>query len=379
MADARVQDLWVFPVKGCRGVRVTSARVTPTGLEHDRCWCIVDRDGVNVAALEAISKRKMPALATISVALGPTSLTLTAEGMPPLELPLGEAAYRGEEDVRVECSGKSTTSGGGWSFGFIAGKAHAEGSAWVSAYLNRPVDGPDGQPGEDGLPGKLVSGKRKATSYSLVRTLNDGGLAMEAYPPIFPIIAKSKSDPDVQQRFAGNVRQFSDFAPFLLVNQESARFLASEAGVDHYPIASFRGNIVVDTDVAWEEETWTHVDIVSCAGGPPLTIRKIKECPRCTVPCRDEVTGNYLFPGDNLKLWTTLKRVFPDKAVDADWGNWAGVFFGVYFGHGAQTGATLRVGDRVVVRQYGDTTSGWPMVAKWLLASVLLRLAAAPL
>jgi len=276
----------------------------------------------------------------------------------------------------VECSGKSTTSGGGWSFGFIAGKAHAAGSAWVSAYLNRKADTQEG-----GIGDRLVSGKRKLSRYSLVRTLNNG-LSMEAYPPIFPVIAKSKTVPEYKERFAGNYRQFSDFAPFLLVNQQSERFLASVAGLESYPIASFRGNIVVRSDGAWEEEAWAVVDVcspTSARATPALTLRKIKECPRCNVPCRDELTGKFLFPDDSLKLWKVLKHVFPLKAGDPEWGNWAGVFFGVYFGHAGRAGGTVRVGDRLVVRQYADTRTGWPLVTKWLLTSVMVRLACAAL
>ena len=34
----RVEELWVFPVKGCRGVRVAEATLTSTGLALDRAW-----------------------------------------------------------------------------------------------------------------------------------------------------------------------------------------------------------------------------------------------------------------------------------------------------------------------------------------------------
>merc|ERR1712150_277754 len=69
---------------------------------------------------------------------------------------------------------------------------------------------------------------------------------------------------------------------------------------------------------------------------------------RCTVPCRDHATGAWLFPDDMLKLWKELKKVFPEKAKNPDWGSWAGVCFGVYFGTGGREG-TLRVGDCLVV------------------------------
>ncbi|MEK7615303.1 MAG: MOSC N-terminal beta barrel domain-containing protein [Patescibacteria group bacterium] len=55
----RVSELWVYPVKSCRGVRVVEAKVGPTGFQYDREWMIVDEKGLFV------SQRKDPILATI--------------------------------------------------------------------------------------------------------------------------------------------------------------------------------------------------------------------------------------------------------------------------------------------------------------------------
>ena len=105
-------------------------------------------------------------------------------------------------------------------------------------------------------------------------------------------------------------------------------------------------------------------------------------CPRCTVPCRDGHSGGFLFPAHKLKLWDVLKRAFPGKFGDPEWGSWAGAFFGVYFGHAGAEGATLSVGDAIVVRE----TTSWdahlqrPLLARaaaalwawaaWLAAAV---------
>jgi hypothetical protein len=43
-------------------------------------------------------------------------------------------------------------------------------------------------------------------------------------------------------------------------------------------------------------------------------------------------------------LWKVLKRVFPSKFSDPEWGSWAGVFMGVYIGHNGMEGK-LAVGD----------------------------------
>jgi uncharacterized protein YcbX len=40
---ATIAALFVYPVKGCRGIALSSARVTERGLEHDREWMVVAR------------------------------------------------------------------------------------------------------------------------------------------------------------------------------------------------------------------------------------------------------------------------------------------------------------------------------------------------
>merc|ERR550532_2752789 len=96
--------------------------------------------------MEAISQRKMPGLATVSVSFSAdkSSLLLDAPGMPQLAIPAASRAYLEQETVHIECSGKSTTTGGGWSLGFDEAKVHPDASSWISNYLNREV-GPGGK------------------------------------------------------------------------------------------------------------------------------------------------------------------------------------------------------------------------------------------
>lgn len=360
---ASIQDLWLYPVKSCRGIRVTHANLTATGLEFDRAWCVVDRDGVNVSQCEAISQRRMPSLAKIAVAFSEdrTLLLLDAPGMPRIAVPTALEGYSSEEALRVECSGKSTTTGGGWSLGFVEAKAHAGASQWLSEFLNR-----EKAPGSG-----LVSGFKSTSRYALARSLH--GLDMATYPPIFPLIQRAAWDVDYKQRFAGNTKRFSDFAPLLLVSSASARVVGEHCDPDAgtYPIESARGNIVVGGPVApWVEETWGQIRIVPLqAGGAStasaangLALRKIKECPRCTIPCRDPLTGDWLHPTDYLRLWKVLRKLFPRKDKDPEWGTWGGPFFGVYFGNGGQEGV-LHVGDIIEVVQ----TVRWDAHLRWHL------------
>lgn len=59
----RITALNIYPVKGCRGIAVDSARVAATGFEHDREWLITRADG------RFMTQRENPRLALIETAL----------------------------------------------------------------------------------------------------------------------------------------------------------------------------------------------------------------------------------------------------------------------------------------------------------------------
>ena len=341
-----LDEIWIYPIKSCRGVQVQSARVTPAGLQYDRMMCVVDLEGTVVARCEAISQRKMPVLATVEVSLADdaSSIRLCAPGMPPLKLPLDEGSHQMEPLITVQASSVSTEEGGGWWLGQTTARQSIAGSAWFSEYLNRNA-------GDLLQPSLLVSGGSRPASFALCFCYGRG-IEMTSYPPIVPLTELASSD----ARFEGNLRKFADFAPFHLVNQASADFVARCSATPSYPIGSFRANFVVRTGEAWEEETWARITMRSAhSGTPKLVLRKIKECARCTAACRDSHSGRWVFPEDKLKLFRVLGKVFPRKCVDPEWGSWAGPVFGVYFGHSGADGAILRVGDEITV----DARTTW--------------------
>ncbi|MEU2245721.1 MOSC N-terminal beta barrel domain-containing protein [Streptomyces sp. NPDC019224] len=78
-----VHELVYYPVKGCAGAAVDSARVTTTGLEHDRTFMVVDAsDGA------FRSQRTHPAMAAVGARVLDSGavLALSAEGAGPLRL-----------------------------------------------------------------------------------------------------------------------------------------------------------------------------------------------------------------------------------------------------------------------------------------------------
>jgi uncharacterized protein YcbX len=114
---AAISALYVYPVKSCRGIRLTQAQVTARGFARDRRWMIVDASG------RFITQRQVPELCLVHTALEPDAIVLTAPGAGSLRLPLTHE--EGEERlVSVwQHDGKAVR--------------HPEGSAWVTELMKR--------------------------------------------------------------------------------------------------------------------------------------------------------------------------------------------------------------------------------------------------
>jgi uncharacterized protein YcbX len=93
MSTLRVSELWIYPVKSCRGIVLEHAEVSARGLRWDRHWMVVDEVG------RFLTQRDLPALATVAPVVTPDALVLRAPGRPDLELPHGAAV--GETVVTV--------------------------------------------------------------------------------------------------------------------------------------------------------------------------------------------------------------------------------------------------------------------------------------
>jgi len=80
--------LYVYPVKSCRGIEVSQARLAATGLEHDREWMIVTPTG------RFVTQREEPRLALIRTWLDDEGLQIEAPGAGEVFIPFrakGEA------------------------------------------------------------------------------------------------------------------------------------------------------------------------------------------------------------------------------------------------------------------------------------------------
>ena len=190
-----VSALFVYPVKGCRGIALDRAEVEVRGIRHDRRWLIVDE------ARRFVSQREEPRLALVDVAVDQEreSLTVSAPGAGRLELAL---APRGGQRVKVQI----------WRDEVDGLDAGQEAARWVSGLL--------------GAPASIV---------------------------FMPDATVRPVRPDFAQE--GDHVSFADAFPVLVATTASLRDL--NARLDRpLPMDRFRPNVVVDGCAPWEEDAW---------------------------------------------------------------------------------------------------------------------------
>jgi uncharacterized protein YcbX len=227
-----LSQLYLYPVKGCRGIEVSSATLAATGPEvdgiGDREWVIVDADG------EFISQREYPKLARVETRLTPSSLRLKAPGMLQLEVP-----FASEGDVvkaRV------------WDDVVAAVTQGEIADAWFSNFL--------------GIPARLLRFDPEHTRLASHRWTGKDE-APYKFADAFPLLVTGTASlADLNQRL-----------------QQKGR-----AAVD---MQRFRPNLVLSGLDAYEE------DYLETLRFGEVTLRAVKPCARCSVPGVDPATGEH--------------------------------------------------------------------------------------
>jgi uncharacterized protein YcbX len=179
----RITGLNIYPVKSCRGIALTQARITETGFAHDREWMVVTPE------YRFLTQRERPLLAQIETALTGDQLVLRKPGGAALTLPMDLTGPEVEVTIWRDKAAA-----------FDAGDAAA---AWFTEHLGKPA--------------RLVRfDKRRERPSSKDWT---GGLVA--------------------------LNQFADGYPFLLISQGSLDELNRRLE-QPLPMNRFRPNIVVD-------------------------------------------------------------------------------------------------------------------------------------
>jgi uncharacterized protein YcbX len=240
---AIIDQLYLYPIKGCRGIAVERATLAATGLEvdgiGDREWVVVDDSG------EFLSQRELPKMALIETRLTGSSLRLKAPGMLALDVP-----FASEGDVlpvRV------------WNDRIAAVTQGEVADAWFSRYLGRTC--------------RLMRFDPEARRLSNVRYT---GALESPY-------------------------KFADAFALLVTSNASLADLNArlgQRGVAAVGMERFRPNIVLAGVDAFEEDYAARLR----AGAAEL--RVVKPCVRCSVPNVDPATAAMSHePGDTLAVY----------------------------------------------------------------------------
>lgn len=223
----KISDLFVYPIKGCRGVRVSRAKVTPRGLAGDRLLMIVTEEGA------MRTQRQLPAMATIRPFWSEAGdLVLTAPNCG--DLVLSRDALERDGERRRACV---------WSH--ECADAIDMGDATAS----------------------WLCGALSTLGLRLVRMPSEHGRAVAVGARAHPL-------------------SFADGYPFLLASEASREQVRVRAGAPALGMERFRPNIVVSGDLcAFDEHRWHEIAL----GG--ALFEAANRCERCQVPRIEQSIG----------------------------------------------------------------------------------------
>jgi uncharacterized protein len=223
-----IDELWIYPIKGCQGLRLSCAQALTTGLQNDRLWMVVRADSGQM-----ISQRTHPRMALIAPRLEGSVLHVCLAGMM-------DAAF----DTRAAHASKTVTVWRSTLPALDMGDAAAQ---WFSAAL--------------GIDARLV--RFDSAQQRLTRSAAPG-------------------QPEAAYHFA-------DGYPYLVLSQASVDALNErllEAGSPAIRADRFRANIVLG---GVEPHTEDYAASLHHVSGTALHI--VSPCVRCTVPTINQQTA----------------------------------------------------------------------------------------
>ncbi|KAI5695970.1 hypothetical protein M8J75_006257 [Diaphorina citri] len=136
--------------------------------------------------------------------------------------------------------------------------------------------------------------------------------------------------------------KYAYLASYMLMNEASVKDLNERLqlkGETEVSIHNFRGNIILSTDQAYEEDNWDWVRL-----NEDIILRGMKPCTRCTVTCLDPETGQKNLRTEPLKTLRSYRGPIGEKACALEKGSpRLGLYCGLY------SRGTVQKGDPVYV------------------------------
>lgn len=224
--EPRVHSLFYYPVKGLTGISVDAWSPERAGMRFDRRWMFVTSEG------RFISQRRFPELVHWSVLVVGDDLVFSDRRNPQQYYWVPGVFRTDRPRISIEL----------WNDRFEAYVIEEPRVAQLVAAMGAP----------------------------------DARLVY--------LGASSRRPLDATYNRGGEVTSFGDAFPYLIVNTASLDALSVHCG-EALNMMRFRPNIVLQTDTAWAEDHWQHVQI------GPHRFRIDKACGRCQVVTIDQHTG----------------------------------------------------------------------------------------
>jgi len=199
MDKRRITQIWIYPIKSLAGIRLQKAKVLRKGLEYDRRWMLVDKDG------RFLTQREHPQMALFKTALKDGYLEVI-KNLQSIQLDLNSKTA---ELCRVQI----------WEDEVEACEVNPSYSEWFTKHL--------------GIECKLV---------------------------FFPEGNKRNVDPDYAKM--NEQVSLADAFPFLIIGQSSLDGL-NKVLDSPVSIMRFRPNFVFEEGLPHEEDTWKNFKIGS--------------------------------------------------------------------------------------------------------------------
>jgi len=287
-----IHDLYIYPIKSFRGLRVDTLKIESRGPLLDRQWMLVDRTG------QMITLRQRSELARFGVELVGVKAGAGAEAGSVLRLSLGASSVQ----FGVREKEGSALNVRVWNRTVAAFEVRAEVSAWLSERLS----------------------ERLSEEVRLVRMVDEADLAVdEVYGVDSTGGTVITGGSPTSDGVATNARtrnapgelpsvRFVDSQPLLVISLASLRELERRVGTE-MAMERFRPNIVLDGPIEpHAEDTWSSIE---CGD---FQLNSVKPCSRCKITTLDPWTG--AGGVEPLRTLATYRRSESGK-----------VFFGQYY------------------------------------------------
>ncbi|CAL6414002.1 unnamed protein product [Bathycoccus prasinos] len=382
--ELKISRLTVYPLKSCKGIDVKRARLTATGFEWDRCFCVIDKDG------EFISQRTVPELALVETEFR-GSIFEEEEGDDFDENSTMERVMKedvnddGVNDVNETESMlgnaklilRSPNCAEECEIPLLARKEDMSGEVECSVWDYCGV-----HLAESDAVNEWISRAIRVPGAKIVRWIGTGGIPERFNKYVSTSDRNSRPKRPLDERYAknGGETAFSDGYPVLLAHESSLDDLQKRVvmGKELFNLAGsevkmnrFRPNVVVSGGKEWAEDKWLKIETrarKSKSGGGGggerggdeggVSWDLVKPCSRCTIPDINQETGIF---DKNREVSRALQKFRSGTVLNSQTKSWANeVFFGWNMITNAPGGgcSKISVGDVVTAKELRPNLSG---------------------